>query len=114
MVNFHHKAIKRFTLDGTIHDDSAIARLRNEYSRLIQAEMKFSGYAQRLDIAEDFTIRYNETRQVFEFKLSMYGIYVGKKQSEWILGIDGNTVIYTHENKFKESLQEQGSKSNQK
>ena len=28
MANVHHKPIKRFSLDGNIHDDSAIARLR--------------------------------------------------------------------------------------
>jgi len=107
MLNLHHKAIKRFSLDGNIHDDSAIARLRAEYSKLLTAEMRLSGYVPRLDINPDFTLSYNEEKRYFEFKLSLYGIYIGKKQSEWILGIDETTPIYTQENRLRESLKEQ-------
>lgn len=114
MVNLHHKPIKRFSIDGNIHDDSAIVRLRDEYSRLVSTEMRLSGYVPRLDIIEDFTIKYNERSQCFEFVLSMYGIYVGRKQSEWITGIDGTKVVYTQKTKSNESLQGQGSRLNQK
>lgn len=109
MNTLHHKPIKRFGLDGTIHDDSAIARLKNEYVRLLVTEMRIAGYAPRLDIDPDFTIRYNQKTEYFEFILSVYGIYVGKKKSEWILGIDGTSVITTQKNKFKEYSQEQAS-----
>jgi hypothetical protein len=56
MVNLHHKPIKKFNLEGTIYDDSAIMRLRDEYGRLLITEMKMSGYVPRLDITQDFTI----------------------------------------------------------
>ena len=109
MSNYHHKALKRFNLDGIIHDDSAIVRLREEYARLINTEMKLSGYVPRLDIAEDFTIEYNTEKQYFEFTLSIYGVYVGKRKSEWILGIDIAKPIYIQQNKLKEYSQEQAS-----
>jgi hypothetical protein len=114
MDSHHHKAIKRFSLSGSIHDDSAIARLRLEYSKLITSEMRLAGYVPRLDINQDFTIEYKEEKEYFEFTLSIYGIYVGKKKSEWILGIDEAKVIYTPQNKSKESLREQVSKSSLK
>jgi hypothetical protein len=107
MANFHHKPIKRFTLEGQIHDDSVIGRLKNEYIRLIITEMKISGYVPRLDIDPDFTISFNKKSEYFEFKLSVHGVYAGKKKSEWILGIDGTTPIYTQKNRLNESLQEQ-------
>lgn len=107
MLNLHHKAIKRFSLDGNIHDDSAIARLKSEYIKLLIAEMRLSGYVPRLDINPDFTISYNEEKRYFEFKISLYGIYIGKKQSEWILGIDEIRPIYIQESKSKEFLREQ-------
>ena len=113
MVNIHHKPIKHFFLDGQIHDDAAIGRLKTEYIRLVTAEMRLSGYAPRLDIDPDFTIEYNSTKENFTFQLSMYGTYVGRRKSEWITGIDG-TVAYTQQNKSKESLQGQESTSNQK
>jgi len=106
MLNIHHKPIKKFGLDGNIHDDSAIPRLKGEYIRLLVTEMRLSGYVPRLDINPDFTIYYNELKDFFEFKLSLYGIYIGKKQSEWILGIDEAKPIYIQESKSRESLKE--------
>jgi hypothetical protein len=99
METLHHKPVKRFTLDGTIHDESAIGRLRAEYSRLLVMEMRFSGYVPRLDINPDFTIYYNAEKEYFEFILSLYGVYVGKKKSECIIGIDETKAIYTQKSK---------------
>ena len=114
MQNFHHKAIKRFNLSGSIHDDSAFDRLKNEYIRLLVSEMKLSGYVPRLDIEPDFTIDYNERKRSFTFELTLYGVHAGKRKSEWIAGIDGTKPIYIQKSKSKESLQAQESRSNQK
>lgn len=113
MVNLHHKPIKQFKLDGSIHDESAISRLRIEYIRLLTAEMRLNGYALRLDIDPDFTIEYVESTETFRFKLSVYGTYVGRRKSEWIIGIDGTQVL-TAKNKSKEASLGQESPSNQK
>lgn len=107
MDRIHHRPIKRFGLKGNIADDSSIFRLRKEYSNLLSLEMKLNGYVPRLDIDEDFTIEYNEQKQYFEFELTTYGIYVGKKKSEWILGIDGTLIVPIHQNKLSESLRGQ-------
>lgn len=109
MLNLHHKPIKRFGLDGTIYDDSAVIRLRDEYRKLLTLEMKLSGYVPRLDIEEDFTIQYNGKNNYFEFKLSIHGIYVGKRKSEWIIGVDGTKPVYTAKSKLNEYSQEQAS-----
>jgi len=107
MVNLHHKPIKKFNLQGTIYDDSAIVRLRDEYGRLLTTEMKMLGYVPRIDISQDFTIEYNENKQYFEFELTLYGVYVGKKKSEWILGIDETKPIFIQPSKLNEFSQEQ-------
>jgi hypothetical protein len=99
----HHKSIKKFNLDGVIHDEAMTPKLKIEYIRLVLSQMKFVGYVPRFDIEPDFTVDYNEAKQYFEFKLSIYGTYVGKRKSQWIQGIDGNKVIYTPPNKLKES-----------
>lgn len=112
--NIHHKTIKRFSLDGSIHDDAAIGRLRAEYVRLLNVEMKIMGYVPRLDIDPDFTIRYNHKKEYFEFKLSVYGSYVGKKKAQWTIGIDGTELIATQPNKSKEPSLDQESRLNQK
>jgi hypothetical protein len=107
MTNYHHRPIKRFSLDGMIHDEAIIGRLKSEYIKLVTTEMRFAGYVPRLDIKPDFTIQYNSTKEYFEFKLSLHGIYTGRKQSEWILGIDGTKAVYTQKIKSSEFSQEQ-------
>jgi hypothetical protein len=107
MANYHHKPIKKFYLDGLIHDEASIGRLKIEYIRLIVSEMRLNGYVPRFDIEPDFTIDYNEKKNSFYFALTVHGIYVGKRQSEWISGIDGTKAIYIQKSKSKESSQAQ-------
>lgn len=109
MESLHHKAIKKFCLEGDIYDDATIARLKTEYVKLLTLEMKLSGYVPRLDIDPDFTIEYNIKAEIFRFTLSLHGVYVGKKKSEWIQGIDGTQVIPIVPNKSNEFSQEQAS-----
>jgi len=99
MTNVHHKPLKRFNLNGSIYDDSAIWRLKEEYTSLLMTEMRISGYVMRLDIVPDFTIEYNENTKAFDFELSIYGIYVGKRKSEWIFGVDVARVVPIQQNK---------------
>jgi hypothetical protein len=54
--NYHHKPIKKFSLDGVIHDEASIGRLKIEYIRLVVSEMRLNGYVPRFDIDPDFTI----------------------------------------------------------
>ena len=104
--SYHHKPIKRFCLDGIIHDDSMIGRLKEEYIRLLISEMKLSGYVPRIDLDPDFTIRYNDIKNFFEFELSIHAVYAGKRKSEWISGIDGTKPIFILPSKLSESLQD--------
>jgi hypothetical protein len=111
--SYHHKPIKRFYLDGIIHDDSMIGRLKEEYVRLLISQMKLSGYVPRIDLDPDFTIRYNDIKNFFEFELSIHGVYAGRRKSEWIAGIDGTSPVLIQPNKLSESLQDQEQQSNQ-
>ena len=106
METFQHKPIKRFALDGVINDDAAIYRLQQEYIRLLVSEMRLSGYSPRIDIDPQFTLSYNQNKNYFEFTLSVYGIYIGRKKAEWILGIDGVKPVYTQPAKLKEYSQD--------
>jgi hypothetical protein len=89
---FLHKRIKRFELTGQITDDIFIPRMKGEYIRLLSESMKDTGYVIRLDIEPDWTISY--TGNHYEFILSVYGAYVGKKQASILIGLDKNRGIY--------------------
>lgn len=101
-------------MEGVIKDDASIGRLRTEYVRLMALQMREDGYVSRLDIDPDFTIYYNSNKDYYEFKLTVYGTYLGRKKSKCIEGIDGTLAVPTHKSKSKELLQDQESQSNLK
>lgn len=107
-----HKRIKRFELSGQITDDIFIPRMRSEYIRLLTDVMRDSGYVQRFDIDPDWSLSY--TGNYYEFTLSVYGSYIGKKNAACIDGLDKNRPIYTPQNKSEESLRDRESTLNQK
>jgi len=111
-MNYLHKRIKRFELSGQILDDSLIPRLRTEYIRLLSDSMKEAGYVQRYDIDPDWSLSY--TGNYYNFVLSLYGSYIGKKSAECIEGLEGNRPVYTQKNKSKELSRDQESTLNQK
>ena len=111
-MNYMHKRIKRFELTGQISDDKLIPRMKHEYIRLLADTMKDTGYVQRLDIEPDWSLQY--TGNYYEFTLSVYGSYIGKKAATCVDGLDKNRPIYTQQSKSGESSQGQESLSNQK
>lgn len=104
-MNVMHKRIKRFFIEGEIHDDAAIPRLRENYANILNTQMRLEGYAPRIDIDQDFSISY--TGHSYNFILSIYGSYIGKKSAECIEAIDHNKPIYTPKAKSEKSLKDQ-------
>jgi hypothetical protein len=100
-----HKRIKRFELIGVIADDSFILRMKEQYVKLLSESMKDDGYVQRIDIDPDWSLSYEGGH--YEFILSVYGSYIGKREAACIDGLDKNRPIYTPQNKLKESSKTQ-------
>lgn len=103
-----HRDIKRFSMDGEIADDSAIPRLRDEYERLIISEMREDGYIRLLDHGPIFSTHYNEETNTYTFVITVFGTYVGKRQSLELEGMTGTgrTPKRILPNKSKQSLPE--------
>lgn len=93
-MSYSHKKIQQFYLEGEIFDDSHISRLKDQYAFMLINGMRSKGYVPRYDIDMDFTISYNG--KTFDFKLSIYGVYVGKDKAKCILGVDKNTILQSH------------------
>jgi hypothetical protein len=100
-----HKRIKRFELIGVIADDSFILRMKEQYIKLISDLMKDEGYVQRIDIEPDWSLSYEDNH--YNFILSVYGSYIGKREAACIDGLDKNRPIYTPQNKLRESFKTQ-------
>lgn len=112
LMNFLHKTIKRFELTGQILDDRMIPRMKEEYTKVLSETMRYSGYAPRFDIDPDWSLSYNGN--YYEFTLSVYGSYIGKKNASCIVGLDKNRPVYTPQSKSGESSVGQESTLNQK
>ena len=88
---YSHKSIKKFDLEGEIYDDSQIIRLKEQYIFMLESAMRNNGYVPRYDIDTDFTLSYNG--KAFKFRLSVYGVHVGKDKAKCIAGIDKSNPI---------------------
>lgn len=111
-MNYMHRRIKRFELSGQITDDKFLPRMKSEYVRLLNDKMRDAGYVPRFDIDHDWSISY--TGNYYEFTLSVYGSYIGKKNALCIEGLDKNRPVFTLQTKSGESLKDQESTLNQK
>jgi hypothetical protein len=102
---FHHKSIRKFSIEGEILDDSLIARLKDEYTRLLVSQMRIANHVPRIDIEPDVTIKYNNKRKIFTFKITIYGVNVGRENIECIKAVDKTVPIYIQKSKLKELSQ---------
>ena len=101
-----HKKIKQFTIDGQIYDEADVVRLREQYDSIMDHYLRGRGYVPHLDLDPVFTLDYNGN--YFEFKISWYGIYLGKAKAKCYQGVMGTKLIPmtpTTQNKLEKSSQ---------
>lgn len=88
-----NKKLKSFGMQGQIHDDSAIPRLRAHYEQLIESDMREQGYVPILDLDIQFSLLYDEGKDLYEFDIVVYGVYVGKKKAHLYEGFSGQNLV---------------------
>ena len=89
-----HKAIKRFGLEGVLDDDSSFARLRDYYESQIVRDMREDGYVPVLDLGTYWSTDFTGTN--YNFKLSVYGVKVGRKKAWEVEGFAGGREVPRH------------------
>ena len=94
-----HKNIKRFFIEGQIYDEADIPKIKQQYIDLLFVMMQGKGFVVRYDIDPDFTVEYNG--KTFDFKLSVYGVFVGKRAAQCLSGVDKNKPILDSTKKSK-------------
>jgi hypothetical protein len=64
-------------------------------------EMRYEGYVPRFDIDPDWSLSYDGSG--YDFRLSVYGVFVGKEKAKCIQGMMGNTpILFTKKAKSNE------------
>jgi len=77
-----HKEIKKFKIDVKFKDDSDIIRIKNQYENLLSSDMRSKGYLRILDLDPAFSVQFNG--ESWNFIMTIYGMYVGKRKAiEW-------------------------------
>ena len=66
----------------------------------------------RLDLNPEWTTSYNKSH--YEFEISIYGTYVGRKRAKCLEGVESGKPVYFHESRPKESSLPQAAPSPEK
>ena len=107
-----HRKIKRFGMDGKVQSSTAFARVQGMYIKLIEDQMREEGYVPRLDLGMEWTTTRQKSH--YEFEISLYGSYVGRKTAWVIDGIDNGRPISIRQSKQSESSKQQEEQSQER
>lgn len=107
-----HRTIKRFGMDGKVQSSTAFARVQEMYTKLIEDQMREAGYVPRLDLGMEWTT--TRQKSYYEFEISLYGSYVGRKTAWVIDGIDNGRPISIRQSKQSESSKQQEEQSQER
>jgi len=77
-----HEEIIRFSMDGEI-TDSNLESHKAQLVEFLEDQMREDGVVPSLDLDPGFTLEYDPEREVFKFRLSVYGIYIGMGGDLW-------------------------------
>lgn len=93
-----HEDIKKFSIDGEIGDDSDFVRLKEQFSKMVVDSMRDAGYVPVLEMGPYFSTEFvpsikKKNRGTYQFRVTAYGVSVGRNRSWKIQGIDVETGI---------------------
>jgi hypothetical protein len=88
-----NKRLREFSIDGVIADDSFLYGHREKAEKLVDMQMRDSGYVPHLDLDTQYFMSYNEKKNAFEFTIVAFGVFVGKRKAWEIVGLTGHTFI---------------------
>lgn len=88
-----HRTPKRFHIESEIADDSYFIKQREQQTDLLVKMMRDDGYVPLLSLGPFWSTRLNEKGR-YDAVLSLYGIYVGKRKSWQIIGMDADGKMY--------------------
>jgi hypothetical protein len=100
-----HDEVKRFPLDGEIVDSGNLVTAKERLVNFVETQMRDEGYVPVLDLEPQFTLDYNLDTEGYSFKLSVYGVHVGKEGAWQSAGMMNGKMITkpTHRVRLKES-----------
>lgn len=99
-------------MDGKVQSSTAFSKVQEMYINLLEEKMRDQGYVPRLDIGMEWTTTRQKSH--YDFEISLYGSYVGRKTAWVIDGIDNGRPISIRQSKQSESSKQQEEQSQEK
>ena len=99
-------------MDGKVQSSTAFSKVQEMYINLLEEKMRDQGYVPRLDIGMEWTTTRQKSH--YDFEISLYGSYVGRKAAWVIDGIDNGRPISIRQSKQSESSKQQEEQSQEK
>lgn len=81
--------MKDFSMEGSYKDDSKIIKVKEKYQLLLEEQMRSAGRVPVLSQNPIWRTSWDSEREAFNFKITMYGVYVGKRRAQVVIGYDG-------------------------
>lgn len=75
-----HERIRRFTQEGDLGTDD-FEKQKDLHRIYLEDRMRYDGYVPQLDCGLHWSTEYMVKSRTFKFKLTMYGIFVGKERA---------------------------------
>lgn len=88
-----HDDIKRFEQEGYTENN---AQNRDWCIRELETQMRDAGYAPSIDNEPQYTVEYLPAEECFKFKLSVFGVFVGKEDAWSVSGVTTGRRIMKH------------------
>ena len=80
------RKIKPMTLPGTFGEEAKF-KARDKFQIVLEEQLRERGYVPVIDRNTEWYTSWDEEREIYNFELVMYGVYVGaKKAREEIVG----------------------------
>jgi len=99
-------------MDGKVQSSTAFSKVQEMYINLLEEKMRDAGYVPRLDLGMEWTTTRQKSH--YDFEISLYGSYVGRKAAWAIDGIDNGRPISIRQSKQSESSKQQEEQSQEK
>ena len=99
-------------MDGKVQSSTAFSKVQEMYINLLEEKMRDQGYVPRLDIGMEWTTTRQKSH--YDFEISLYGSYVGRKAAWVIDGIDNGRPISIRQSKQSDSSKQQEEQSQEK
>lgn len=88
-----HEEIKRFGHEGVVAGSVDVIEFKQNMVRWVEAEMKDEGFIPALDIEVQYTQDYSAADDTYKYRLSIYGLYVGRDKAWDAVGVmNGRTI----------------------